>query len=429
MSVVIFDGVTVIVEIALSASTGTSGVWDASQWDSATWGPDEVWSDVSAYVRSFSTSRRFAREVQAWEAGGATLTLDNRDARFSMDNVSGPYATGGISGVRPWRPVRIRAVESGVTYPIYRGYAKDFVESYAQPAPAGRGDAIVTVPCADEWARLSAYDGPALSPVGAGDTFGARVHRWLNTAGYTGARVVDVGTATMQATTLANSAVSGLRLTADSEGGAVWVGPEGEIHGARRYALVEESRSITSQVTFGDGGGEVPYTDIQLSAPGDQITNIASYTRVGGAVQTSADAASRALYGDRAETRTDLVCETDVQAATLAAWKVGRFRTPERRVTSVTIAARRSDVPWSVALGLRERDLVTVVRRAPGGLTITQYCHVSGTKHRVSKRPSRWETTFELASATPYRAFASSKWDTAVWGAFDGDPAGAAWFY
>jgi hypothetical protein len=200
MTATFFDGVHVIVEAALSASTGTYGAWDSGLWDTATWGPDVLWTDITAYVRTIKADRAFSRGVQAWSAGTAQLVLDNRDGRFSPDNLSGPYVTAGVTQVRPWRPVRIRATYSGTTYYLYTGYALDWVESWAGPARTGKGDAICTVPCTDELGHLAGFDGLAQTPAGAGETSGARIHRVLNNAGHTGTRSIDVGRTTVQDT-------------------------------------------------------------------------------------------------------------------------------------------------------------------------------------------------------------------------------------
>lgn len=432
MSLALFDGVTLTLEAALSAATGTYGAWDAALWDTATWGPDDLFVDISATLRSFSTVRKFGREVAAWQAGTANYVLGNLSGDFSMDNLSGPYVTAGVTGIRPWRPIRQTATYAGITYPLYRGYAQDWIESYPVMAETGKGDAIVSVPCIDELGKLAAYNGLAVTPtVGASELFGARIHRILNNAGHTGTRAIEVGSTTMQATNLSANTVTELKLTADSEGGSVYIGADGAVIGEQQYALVQNTRSITSQATFGDGGGaEIPYSDIQLSGAGDLIVNIASYARVGSTSQVVSDLTSRALYGDRTDPRTDLICETDAQAAALASWKVSRFKAPERRVQSITIKPRRSPTTmFPIALGLRVRDLVTVIRRPPGGQTITQYCHVAGISHQLSQGKERqWVTTFDLFSATPYRAFSTSIWDTGLWGSADNDPNGALWF-
>lgn len=429
MTVTIFDGIDLTVSAAFSSAVDTYSEWDEGAWDSAVWGPDETFVDITDYLRSFNTTRRFGREVAAWEAGTGTLTLDNRDGRFSADNLSGPYVSAGVSGIRPWRAVKIRATYNSITYSVARMYATDWIESYPQLAAADSGDAIVTVPMVDEFARLANFDGLELTPAGAGDLFGERIHRVLDAAGFAGERAIEVGVTTMQATDLSQNTVTELKLTADSEGGAVYIDHRGAVVGEEMLALVQNARSITSQATFGDGGGdEVPYSDISIDGAGDLIVNIASYARVGSTAQTAADPTSRALYGDRRDTRTDLVCETDDQAEDLATWKVMRFKDPERRVSSIQIKPRRNpSVMFPLALGLQVRDLVTVVRRPPGGHTITQFCHIAGIRHVLT--PDNWVTTFDLFSATPYRAFASSLWDTGLWGSSGADTEAARWFF
>lgn len=409
------DGVTLTLEAALSATLSGSGAWDSAIWNTDAWGPDELFVDIGSYLRSFTTDRHFGREVQAWEAGQATFILNNRSGDLSPDNLSGPFVTGGITEIRPWRAIRLRATYAGTTYGIWRGYALDWLESWPGPAMNNAGDAIVTVPCTDEMGALGGFDGLAQTPVGTSELFGARLHRLLDNAGHAGERAIEVGTVTMQATTLAANVVTELKLTADSEGGAVYVDHNGTVIGEEQYALVQNSRSITVQATFGDGGGsEISYSDLQLSAAGDQIVNTASYARVGSTAQTVTDLASESLYKKRPDRRTDLICETDAQALALASWKVARFKDPERRPKSFVVEPRKNPtVLFPIVLGLRVRDLVRVKRRPPGGTTITQDCFIAGISHKVEAK--KWTTTFLLSSATPYSTFASSRWDAATW--------------
>lgn len=423
MSISLYGGtVTLTVEAALSVSSSGYGVWDVGVWDSATWGPDVIWTDISAYVRSVSTNRRFSRDLQAWEAGTAQIVLNNRDGRFSPSNLSGPYVSAGITQVRPWRPVRITATYNSTTYPLYRGYALAWEESYAGATAVTLGDVITTVPCTDELGSLARFDGLEQTPVGASETSGTRLHRVLDNAGHAGERAIDDGRITVQATTLSSNCVTELKLTSDSEGGAVWVEADGTVTAADQYSLIESSRSRNSQVTYGDGGGsEIPYADIQLQYNGDLLANIASFARTGGTAQTTTDEDSRALYGDRRYTRTDLVCETDDQVEGLTQLWIARYSTPEQRVVSVQLKPRRSaSTMFPDVLGRRVRDLVTVNRQPPGGYTISQQCHVAGISHTIT--PADWTTDIDLWSARPWTDFASSVWDTGLWDT-------ARWFF
>lgn len=419
MSLDLFDGVAITFEMALSAATGSYGAWNAGLWDTATWGPDVIWTDVSSRVRSFTTDRRFSRELQAWEAGQARVVVDNRDGALSPENLAGPYVTAGVTAVRPLRPARLRATYAGATSDLYRGYALDFQETWD-----GQFDAEVAIPCSDEFARLAAVDGFATAAVGGGETSGKRIHRILDAAGHTGDRCVDDGRVTVQPTTLAANTLTELQLTTDSEGGSLWVEPDGCVTFEHQYALLENARSNTVQATFSDGtGAELPCHDIQAGYGADLIRNIAAFTRVGGTVQTAADATSRALYGDRreAESRSALICESDPQVKGLADFFVAQRKDPERRFTQITIKARGNPVRlFPQVLGRRVRDLIRVIRRPPSGVSITRDCFIAGIHHQVTG--DDWITTFDLWSATAYTGFASSRWDTGLWDT-------ATWFY
>lgn len=419
-----FDGVTLTVEAALSAATGTYGAWDSGLWDTATWGPDVVWTDITRWVRSFSTNRGFDRDVATWRAGSATVILDNRDGRFSPDNLSGPYVTSGVTGIRPWRPIRIRATYNSVTYTLYAGYALTWNESWLPGRGTGTGDAYVTVDCLDEMGRLGRFDGFPMTPAGAGESTGARVHRILNNAGHTGPRAVDSGNNTVRATVLDDVAASELNLTTDSEGGGLFVDADSTVTFERQYALMENSRSNTIQATFGDASGsQLQYASAEMAYDGDLTKNIVSYTRVGGTAQTVADNTSRALYGDLRETRTDLVCETDAQALALATFYLNEFKEPERRITAIRIKPRRNPAGlFPQVLGRRVRDLIRVVRTPPGGFTLTRDCHISGVSHAVEYSTGKWETRFTLSSATFFQTYATSRWDVGLWDS-------AAWFF
>jgi hypothetical protein len=409
--------VAITVEAAFSASTGSYGAWDAGLWDTATWGPDVIWTDVSPYVRSIRTERRFATEVRKWSIGLASVVLSNRDGRFSADNMSGPYVTAGVTGVRPWRPIRIRASFAGVSYSLYTGYILDYVDTWIP----GHADAYVTLPCVDEWAAISDVDGLEQSPVGAGELSGARIHRVLNNAGHTGMRNIAVGRVAMQATTLAANAATELDLVTDSEGGGLFIDADGTVVFEDQYALMEQARSSTIQATFGDGSGpELPCADITPVNTGQKIRNIVSYARVGGTAQTVADATSRALYRDKRLTRTDLVCETDAQALALATFDLETLKAPQKLFSAIEVLplANRTAL-FPQVLG-SVRDLIRTVARPLGSPTITRDCHIAGVSHDITS--GNWVTDFDLWDASVYQLYASSRWDVATWD-------GSSWFF
>lgn len=413
MTIILPYGVGLTVECALSAATGLYSAWDTGLWDTAAWGPDQVWTDISEWVRSVSTDRKFNRDMSTWESGEATIELRNFDARFSPANLSGPYVTAGVTGIRPWRPVRIRVTWAGVTYDLYRGYVRAWKERYDQPSPNG-GGAYMVMSCVDEYASLARFGGLAQAPVGAGELSGIRIHRILDNAGHAGARNIDVGNVTMQATTLAQTTTADLKITVDSEGGALFIDRSGAVVFERKFALVENARSNTIQATYGDHLDELPYSVIEPSYDGDLVVNIAAFTRAGGTTQTVTDETSRALYEDkRFVPPQDFICETDAQVLSLAQFYLIRFAEPEDRIESIDIRPRFNPaLLFPQVLSREVRDLVRVVRRPPGGITVTRDCHIARIAHQIAADHS-WTTTFGLWSASAYAGV--GRWELATW--------------
>lgn len=420
MPVTWFDGVTITVEAALSAATATYGAWNSGKWNTALWGPDEIYVDISNYVRSFKIDRTFARETQGWNPGTASVVLSNRDARFDPDNLSGPYVTSGVTGIRPERPIRITATYAGITYPLYAGYITDWTDTWAD----AHADAYVTLPCVDAMSALGEVDGIATAPVGAGELAGARVHRLLDSADHRGPRNIMLGRNTMQDTDLSMNVAAELKLVEDSEGGGLWVDADGTVVFEDQYALMEQARSTVVQATFSDGSdSNLPCADITPNYGRSLIRNSVSYQRVGGTPQLAFDEASRALYKLKQQSRTDLICETDAQALALASFYLEQHKQPAKAFNRIRVLPRNVQYGprlWPQVLGRRPRDLVQVNADPIGTTTKTRACHISGIHHDVS--PGTWVTDFDLWDATVFQTYANARWDIGRWD-------NASWFF
>lgn len=367
--------------------------------------------DITSYVRECYIDRPPSRETGRYPAGTMTVTLDNRDGRFSPFNLSGPYTSGGATQILPDLQIRLSAVWNATTYYLFCGYTENWQDEY----PDQGTDAVTVLTCVDPLALLSSINRVADVSQGEGELSHDRIFRIISALPVPSS-VSTTGDNMLQATTLEGNALEECYRVADSEGGAFWYEPVASYGtlGAYRFesrsALLTQSRSNTSQVTFGTGG--IAVREFTTSSGRDQILRTASYANVGGSLQTSGS-------GQPARVRTDLlnVSDTDAMAVAQLATAVGD-PAKAARVTSVTINPVISpSAMWPHALGRRIRDRATVNVTIPASsLTINKDVFIDGISHAIT--PLEWSTTFQFASAEAWDGFAASVFDTAV---FDTD--------
>jgi hypothetical protein len=363
---------------------------------------NEVWTDITAYASAFTVRRGASRAegpVLRFEAGTLSLTLDNSDRRFDPTNTSGPYVSVGVSQVTPMRQVRILAEWAGVSYPIFTGYADSWDISYDEPAMS-----TCVLTATDATKVLSDFDRVALgSAVGAGELSGARVNRVLDSVSWpVGQRDIDSGDSALQGTTMDRSAWEELLRVQDSEIGHLYIDGRGYVVFRERSANMSDSRSTTVQAAFGDASGELPFVDHTIVYDDDGLANLVRIANAGGTQQTAQDTASQQQYLTHTHERTDLLLQTDAEAANYAAFVLHQSKEPELRFTELTVAGHDDVALYPHMLGREFGDLITLTRRPPGGGPVTtRRCFIVGVTHTVPG-PDEWTTTWSLQSATKW---------------------------
>lgn len=419
-----------LVEVSIPSALSEFGVWDSALWDVSTWGPDDVWADVSAYVRSVKVERKFADDWRTWRAAVVTIVLDNMDGRFSPENLTGPYAVAGVTRILPGRRVRISLIHAGTTYRIFSGKTNTWDEVFQLAGPR-TGDAAVHISASDAWQALAAVKGTeGLSDVGADETFGPRVVRLLTAAGFDDSIIVDAGTIPLQATNLSSDPIDELIDTAASEGGIVYVESDGSIVGLARNALLERPRSITPQIMWGDGVGEIPWIENNFSPLSmNNVVNRAAYTAIGGTQQIYRNEESIAIHGEASDQSSwvdRLLCRDDSDVLSLAIWATMRT-IPQASFTSIRVSPFCMTDP-TMLLDICMWDLHTITMRPPSatGHIISRSCFVVGVDWTIENGDVNVQITYAPAGA--YVTYATSRWDIALWGASPDDPLGARFF-
>lgn len=382
-----------------------------------------AWRDISAWVRWISTDSGLERESNRF-TGQFTIELTNTDARFTPANTSGPYASGGLTWLVPFTPVRILSSWASVSYPIAYGAPEEWKNSY----PSNGRNAIATIECFDPLSdQIAGINREPVAAVGAEEFSGARISRILTSAAYTGATAIDPGLSRMQATTLEGNALAELNLVADSEGGVLYVERDGTITYLDRASPVTLSRSVTSQVTFGNNtsANEVPFGDPVPSASGSRLVNRIAYARVNGSVQVRQDTASQTRYGrTRSASRTDLICNDDLEVVSVAELDLAIRKDVEDRIEQFTVTPiLYPSIAWPRVLARRIRDRVTVVTTVPvSGFTQTNDSFIERIQHNISVLDASWTVTFGVGPRTAWSTLTASRWDTGTWDSM-------RWFY
>jgi hypothetical protein len=384
-------------------------------------GSSDVWTDVTTSVRSWSVKRGAGRgddPTLRYDAGVASIELNDGDRRFDPENLSGPYVSAGVTQVEPMRRVRIRSAWAGVVYPIFQGYADDWVPNYQ-----GNSWTYTTLSATDASVVLNSVNRTAVTPVGAGENAGARVTRILDSVGWPStARVIATGDTTLQDTDLAGLPLTELQLVQDTEQGELYIDAQSRVVFRNRQASLEETRSNTSQATFGDdaaggayvdlyddvygGGSEIPYADAVQSTPGDTLVNTVIASRAGGTEQSVSNAASVSRYTTKTHTRDDLLMQDDAGALQWASALLYQYGTPARRFARLTFNTPTPQVEavfWPALLGREFGDRITVIRRPAGGGTITRDCFVRGVEHESNG--VEWTSAFVLQGADRFAFF------------------------
>jgi hypothetical protein len=364
-----------------------------------------TWTNVSASYgrRGISIKRGSARidsPIIRYDAGTASVTLNNTDRRFDPTHLSGPYVSGGRSLITPMRPIRIRAVWDSTTYNLFRGFIDQWDVDHVADIYSE-----VLVTATDAFKVLNNRRRTAVAPVGAGEDSGDRVDRILDSIDWPIAdREVSLGNSTLQATTLEGDALAELQAVAESEIGELYVDGIGQVVFRNRHAILLDSRSNTVQATFGTAGTRTP-ARAKLVTDDATFYNEIRATREGGTEQVLGDTASQDEFLIKTYQASGLLLEEDTIVAGYASWILYVSKEPEVRFDSLEIHAHADpDTLFPHVLGREIGDRIRIIRQpSGGGDPIERDVFIRGISHVTG--PGTWITTWALQSATKYGSF------------------------
>lgn len=339
--------------------------------------------DLTDITRQISIRRGRNITRDTYEAGDATVRVYDQNGDFNPQNVASPY----YGQLTPLRKIRISAVYSGVTYYLFSGYTTDYVYSYDQAEQVGYVDINAT----DAFRLFNLAAVTSITGQAAGQDTGTRLNKILDTVDFpNGMRSIDTGNSLTQADPASSrTSLAAIQNVEVSEQGAFFISPEGNAVFKNRHNTISSAGSTPIQF---NQTGDIPYKNLVFAFDDKLIVNQANVTRIGGTTQIHIDADSVATYFPHSITYSDLVIDTDAEAANIAAIYVGTRSSTTIRIDSMTVDLLDTDVPTGTILGMDYFTNVEISNIQPDGSTITKNLQVQGVAWDIT--PNRWLGTF-----------------------------------
>ena len=383
-------GVTfrVMMQLGDESELPNVGIYDTSRYDEAAYGVlgDAYMVDVTEYALGFTTTNGRQAYTSRFRAGLATITLDNTAGEWTP---TGGNQLPGFLPLRPGRIVQIFAEYGTTTAQIYEGFIDTIGDRYGDD-----GSLTTRVACYDLLGLAPLNNTVAQPSAGSGESSWARIRRILAHFFEPVPAMRTHGNgpaATMQATTLAQSALHELQITADSEGGGVWMGPAGTLQLALfdYFASAADGPPRWTAGTAQVGIVALPLTDWSAQ----RVVNEAHIANAGGDEQIAENLTSRAKFQRRTHTRLDLQALDDSQAAKIAQRFVTNLANDRAELPGLTLQPG-TDAEYQFGAVAAIGDTVLVHVATLPGWSYTVKTQIFGIAHSVNAET--WRVSFLL---------------------------------
>jgi hypothetical protein len=365
--------------------------------------------DVSDITLRASIRRGRNRILNKFEAGSATIVLEDTNGDWVPSNTASPY----YGKLVPLRKIRIWADYNSVRYYLYSGY----ITSYDTNFQLGlESISSVTLQCVDAFRLFSNVAISTVAGTSAGQTTGARMNNLLDVPTFpTSMRVIDTGDSTVQADPgTERDLLSALQTIENSEFGGFYIDPEGNATFLSRNTLAQKADQTATD--FADDGTGISYQAIDFAYDDTLIFNSVTVNREGGTAQTVQDTSSIETYFIHSGKREGLLVQTDTESLDQATMILQSRKDAIFRIDSIglNLADDTETARIQAGLELDIFDLVDITKSTPGAGSVTLELFVQGVQHDITT--NTWTT--KLFTAEPIiQAFIL---DSATQGTLDG---------
>jgi len=339
--------------------------------------------DVSSIALSASIRRGRNRILDKFEAGSATVVLQDDNGAFNPSNSNSPY----FGKILPLRKITIYADYNGTRYTLFNGFIMQFITRFA----VGINDrSSVTLVCVDGFRMFTNINISAITGTAAGDTTGARIARLLDISNWPASqRALDTGSSTVQVDpgTANRPMLDAIQTVADkSEFGAFFIDRTGTAVFLSRQTLGQKAANPVT--TYSDDGTNIGYQGIELTHDDVLIVNDVTVTRLGGSPQQVTDATSITTYYQHSGVRPDILVQTDTEALNQAQMLLASRKDAVIHISSFSLNLFDPASSTRIVAGLKSEifDVIQVTKTMPGSTSITKTLFVQGVQHDMTKR-------------------------------------------
>lgn len=351
---------------------------------------------------SFQTSRGRQNAQSHFDSGTLSIEFDNKTGFLDPTYTSGPFY--GHLGVG--NHISVYAAYGGSPTALWSGYVTSFSPQYDYT-----GGERMVITATDMFNILALQAWPlrtTLAPV----TADALIRDILSDCGFASGflAAADVGASLVQAP-LDDPANPGQTTNAlgvmqaaaeDSEGGLLYVNPNGTLRFYNRYKRPQQAGATIQTFTdTGSGAGLLDYEqDVAPVMDDSLLVNAMQVTDANGVTYTYQDAASIARYGPRVNSLSNLMSAPN-EGYDLAAFTVQQQKDARLRVDQVTLRPVFAFLAsWATVIPLDDfgAESVTLIRTAPSGNVITQDSFIERIQHSFDG--IEWTITYGLSART-----------------------------
>lgn len=399
MSVAFDSNVNLIVEIG----------FDSDPFDET-----QTFTDVSQYVRQFSTNRGRVNELGKFGAGSAQVMLSNTDNRFNPSQSTYYYDTANNrTKIQPLKRIRISAVYSSTTYTLFEG----FLDTIPVVFTAQGSDSVVTFHATDAFKVLQSgtldsrswrLGRGGFSELGLSTRLGYeditelssdRVTRILDAIGFpSNRRDVLTGTVNVQTQDLTDNILSAIREIELAENAQFFISADGKATFRNRNYRLSNTKAINVQGTFSNTGSDLPFTDVGLSLDDNEIINVYEWTREGGSTQYISDADSVTRYTAKGSVQST-INTTDFDVKSIIEQKIAETALPIVRVDNLTVNPRDNTGLWVQVLDREFGDRIKVKIQNPDGSILQDELLIESIRHQVDGSSQSWSWSATLSPA------------------------------